>query len=79
MLSPVPHHLQLKMLKQLPSLRLFLFLFLLRVAEFPWSPTAACPPAEASRAFPGQTFSVVKYLPMNYMRSRILSLEPSTN
>ena len=48
------HHLQLQ---QLPSLHLFLFLSLLRVDAPPWSPTAACPRAEASRAFPGQTFS----------------------
>ena len=48
------HHLQLQ---QLPSLHLFLFLSLLRVDAPPWSPTAACPRAEASRAFPGQMFS----------------------
>ena len=45
------HRLQLQ---QLPSLHLFLFLSLLQVDGWPWLPTAACPPAEASRAFPGR-------------------------
>ena len=63
----------LRCLSSGPSLHLFLFLSLLRVDEFPSSLTAACPPAVAYRAFPGQKWSVVKNLPMDCMISRILS------